>query len=122
MALYHLLAIGSDPSVLATRADVLKQAGYLVSIASSESSACHILDQANFDLVIVCHTFSPSDRRRVVEAARRSNSRPRVISINRGPETEMAADATIHSLDGPDALLRSVAEVLGEGTGRVQRL
>ncbi|HUR36694.1 MAG TPA: hypothetical protein VM009_02680 [Terriglobales bacterium] len=122
MALYHLLSIGADPSVLATRSDVLKQAGYLVSTASSETSARQILGQGGFDLVVVCHSLPTSDRHKIMQAVRASEHTPKIVSIARSPEPESAADATVHSLDGPDRLLQCIAEVLGEGTTRIARL
>jgi DNA-binding NtrC family response regulator len=121
MALYHLLSIGSDPSVLATRSDVLKQAGYLVSTASSETSARQILGQGGFDLVVVCHSLSSSDRMKIMQSVR-STQRAKVVAINRSPEPEPDADASVHSLDGPDRLLECIAEVLGSGTTRISRL
>jgi len=122
MALYHLLSIGADPSVLATRSDVLKRAGYLVSTASSEVSARKILGERGFDLVVVCHSLSPADRVKIMQAARASENAPKVVAISRTPEPEPAADGSVHSLDGPDKLLECIAEVLGEGSGRIQRL
>jgi DNA-binding response OmpR family regulator len=121
MALYHLLSIGADPSVLATRSDVLKQAGYLVSTASSETSARQILGQGGFDLVVVCHSLSPSDRLKIMQLVR-SSQRAKVVAISRSPEPEPSADASVHSLDGPDRLLECIAEVLGSGTTRISRL
>lgn len=121
MALYHLLSIGADPSVLATRSDVLKRAGYLVSTASSETSARQIMQEAGFDLVVVCHSLTVADRRKVIAAAQESQRRPKIIAIHR-EERESAADANVHSLDGPDRLLQVIAEVLGEGTQRISRL
>jgi DNA-binding response OmpR family regulator len=122
MALYHLLSIGADPSVLATRSDVLKRAGYLVSTATTESSARKILGEAGFDLVVVCHSLAAADRMKVIQAAQQATSSPKIVAIHRGEERIMAADASVHSLDGPDKLLETIAEVLGEGTSRVQKL
>lgn len=121
MALFHLLSIGADPSVLATRSDVLKRAGYLVSTASSETSACQIMREGGFDLVVVCHSLTVADRRKVIEAAQESHRKPKIIAIHR-EERDAAADASVHSLDGPDRLLEVIAEVLGEGTQRISRL
>ncbi|MEO6120526.1 MAG: hypothetical protein ABIP12_07550 [Terriglobales bacterium] len=122
MALFHLLSIGTDPSVLATRSDVLKRAGYLVSTASSESSARQILGQGGFDLVVVCHSLTSADRLKIMQAVRATETSPKLVAINRSPEPEAAADASIHSLDGPDRLLECIAEVLGEGTTRISKL
>ncbi len=122
MAVYHLLSIGADPSVLATRSDVLKRAGYLVSTATSETSARKIMGEAGFDLVVVCHSLAPADRMKVILSAKSSGSQPKIIAIHRGDERDPSADANVHSLDGPDKLLETIAEVLGEGTGRIQRL
>ncbi len=122
MALYHLLSIGADPSVLATRSDVLKRAGYLVSTASSETSARQILGQGGFDLVVVCHSLTSADRTKILQAARSSEKSPKIVAINRQSEPEADADASVHSLDGPARLLECIAEVLGEGTTRVAKL
>jgi DNA-binding response OmpR family regulator len=122
LALYHLLSIGADPSVLATRSDVLKRAGYLVSTASSESSARQILGQGGFDLVVVCHSLSSADRSKVVQAVRASEKAPKIVAISRQSEPEADADGSVHSLDGPAKLLECIAEVLGEGTTRVTKL
>jgi DNA-binding response OmpR family regulator len=122
VALYHLLSIGADPSVLATRTDVLKRAGYLVSMASSEVSARQIMDKAGFDLIVVCHSLAPADRMKVIGSAKASDSRPKIISIHRGDDREPDADAHVHSLDGPDKLLETIASVLGEGTTRISSM
>lgn len=122
MALYHLLSIGADPSVLATRSDVLKRAGYLVSTASSEVSARKIMGEAGFDLIVVCHSLSSADRMKVITTAKAATSQPKIVAIHRGEDREPAADANVHSLDGPDKLLETIATVLGEGTGRISRL
>lgn len=121
MSLFHLLSIGADPSVLATRSDVLKRAGYLVSTASSETSARTILEQSDFDMVLICHSLPAVDRQKVIGVARSAAKSPKIVAIHRG-EKEAAADGAVHSLDGPDKLLQCIAEVLGEGTSRVSKL
>jgi len=122
LALYHLLSIGTDPSVLATRSDILKRAGYLVSTATSESSARKILNEANFDLVVVCHSLPPAERMKVLQAVKQTETTPKIVAIHRGGNETTPVDGSVHSLDGPDKLLQTIAEVLGEGTGRISRL
>ncbi|HUS19533.1 MAG TPA: hypothetical protein VMZ25_07770, partial [Terriglobales bacterium] len=92
MTSFHLLAVGADPSVLATRADVLKRAGYQVTTGSSEEAAQRLLGTGTFNVIVICHSFAPAQRARVVKAARAANPVPKIVVINRSPEPEAGAD------------------------------
>jgi DNA-binding response OmpR family regulator len=114
MSRYHLLSVGADPSILSTRTDVLKRAGFNVTATTSERDAQRTLSEENFDLIVICHSLPLSDRRKLMQAVRESKYLPKIVVINRSPEPEPAADASIHSLDGPDRLLECIAELLEE--------
>ena len=57
MSPVFLLAVGQDPIVLSTRCSILRSAGYMVAEASSIAESLELFKDADFDLVLLCHSI-----------------------------------------------------------------
>jgi DNA-binding NtrC family response regulator len=60
-----ILSAGRDAYLLKKRNDALVEAGYIVVSASSSYEAMERLLNGDFDLVLLCHSLSNEERRRL---------------------------------------------------------
>jgi DNA-binding response OmpR family regulator len=108
-----LLSVGSDPDLMKTRTLVLLKAGYAVRDAMTTSQALKVFEAGDFDLVIICHSIPEPERLKLITAIRASSPSAKIVVIRMDGElSAKVADETVHSLDGPEALLRTVAHTL----------
>jgi CheY-like chemotaxis protein len=100
MPLTLVLAVGLDPSLLATRTLVLESAGYTVASASSVKEGVDRLQAGDFDLVILCRSIPAKERERLSCLIRASGSHIPIVSTA-GTQGHHDAFATA-TLDGSD--------------------
>lgn len=79
-----ILAVGQDPSILSTRASVLRSAGYIVREAWSAVESISLLENSDFDLVLLCHSLPVEERDRITRAIRSTGSQIPVFTVARG--------------------------------------
>ncbi len=108
---YVLLSVGAQPEILRLRNEVLRHAGYHVHAETSVYEAMHWFLRSDFDLAILCHTIPEAEKVKFLTAVKRAAPSTPVIIV-RGSEAGTQADASVHCLDGPDALLNCVAGLL----------
>ena len=60
-----ILSAGRDFDLLKKRNDALAEAGYIVVSAGGSYEAIERLLNGNFDLVLLCHSLAPEERRRL---------------------------------------------------------
>jgi DNA-binding response OmpR family regulator len=75
-----ILAIGQDEELLNTRSAVLRRCNAGV-IAARPSEAIEILKAARFDLVVLCHTLSTEDMKKLVSFAHQQASDIQVLEV-----------------------------------------
>ncbi|HVT98478.1 MAG TPA: response regulator [Acidobacteriaceae bacterium] len=112
MDLSVILNVGSDATLLDTRRMILQAAGYIVESANSIDEAIERFRLGDFDLVLLCHSLSERDRRRLISLIRASGSGTPVVAVGYGPGqySDGLADATLDS--GPRDLISGVRNVL----------
>jgi DNA-binding response OmpR family regulator len=76
------LQIGDDPSLLRTRAGVLRLAGLRVLNLDPHVDWAEAIRKENFDLVVLCHSLSPSERKSVTTLIRRYKPRVPVFLVS----------------------------------------
>lgn len=81
MPLTLVLTVGSDSSLLGSRSEVLKSAGYMVVSALSIREAVDRFQDGDFDLIILCHSIPTKDRERLIGLIRASGSLTPIICI-----------------------------------------
>ena len=82
-----------------------------------ESDLGHALitfEDGDFDLIVICHSVPEKDRLRIVANAKRIKPSTLVLLVTKDTYGEAArlADASVHSLEGPEVLLGCVAGLL----------
>ena len=110
----HVLVVSRDPVLLQTRRLIL---GTFFEVHGAErvSEAEALLSTQAIDLVILCYTLSPAERRAVMELVAGRKWRPALLLVTRvgrvveQPDPGMA----IMTEAGPYYLLKKAAEILG---------
>ena len=111
MMLGMVLAVGSDPSLMAPRLLVLQSAGYVVIQAWALEEAIDHFQSGDFDLVLMCHSVPSADRERLTRLIRDSGSSTPIVSIAGClGECDAFANATLE--DGPNKFVAGIREVL----------
>jgi DNA-binding response OmpR family regulator len=105
-----ILSIGLDANVLATRALILRSAGYTVVSAMSLREAVSLLHGSDFDIIVLCHTLPAKDCERLISMVRSSGSRIPVVAVADSEVSQHSsmADATLDK--EPVAFLRAMRE------------
>jgi DNA-binding response OmpR family regulator len=105
------LAVGRDPLLLETRAQVLRSAGYTVVSALSIEQAFQHFVSGDFDIVILCHSIPVQDRERLTSAVHsRSPNTPVVVVAARFSAMDRFADAMVEN--DPAVLLQEIPKLL----------
>jgi CheY-like chemotaxis protein len=111
MSFALILSVGSDPQLLGTRELLLQSAGYAVVSARSVKEAVDRFLAGDFDLVLLCHSLSETERKRVVYLIRASGSFTLVVAIAEYTgQNDGLASATIES--DPEQLLAGIKDLL----------
>jgi DNA-binding response OmpR family regulator len=118
MPQYLLLSVGLDPLLMRTRTTVLANAGYSVLPSFASRDAFQLFTSHDIDLVILCHTIPLGEKIKLIASMKERNRRTPLISIHADGEADTKlVDGYVHSLDGPEALLACVSQVLNKSTG-----
>lgn len=108
----HVLLVRQISHPQLYRAEVLKQAGFRVRVATPRDFPKLLHDATDhYDVAVLCHSLKPEDARTIAGLLRRHHSRTRIIVID-GPEPHSIGpslrDLTIDSLDGPEVLIGGI--------------
>jgi hypothetical protein len=113
----QILNYGADEQLLTYRAMVLEIAGYRVYSAMCQEEAGPILDRNRIDLLILCHSLSVEECKRVAAWARTIHGEMKVLLLC-GHNGCRTLDMPIESLEEivitPRFLLSKVAACLGD--------
>jgi len=113
-----VLAVGVEPSLLATQSTAWKSAGYIVQSADSIREAINHFKAGDFDLVLLGNSISPENKERLTFLIHASGAQTPVVLMENGSTNfDSLADATLKNdsneiLAGLRELLRK-AEKLG---------
>ncbi len=108
-----ILILTADPELALLRQRVLESAGHEVLAVGSEQAALEAAEeQVPFDVAMLCHRLPDSTARKILRLFRDGTRQGKVVYITHiyGEWPEVEADRYIVGSDGPDALLRVIAE------------
>ena len=108
---YVVLSVGRDPELLRLRSALLRSAGYNVRTEPDSALTTEVLENADFDLIILCHTIPDDDRWRLISDIRSCDQSMPILLLRANGET-LLHPAELHSLDGPEALIEKVGKLL----------
>jgi CheY-like chemotaxis protein len=116
--LLTILAIGEDPNLLKTRAEVLRKTGANV-VCSRGANALTFMGKWEFDLIVLCHSIEARRANEIAKTAHKHGSRTLVMLLVSDAASEkkydgIEVDAGI-SVE-PDVLVHSTTEMLKKRT------
>lgn len=106
-----ILNVGYDALLLRSRTMLLQSKGYCVESASSIEEAIRRFRAGDFDLVILCHSIPPEDRKRLIFRIRSFSTTPVIsVAVAAVPYPDPIATLSVGCL--PDAFLGAIHTVL----------
>ena len=108
-----ILILTTDQELALLRQRVLESAGHDVAALTSEKAVLEAAEKKTpFDVALVCHHLPTATARKVIRIFRDGQREGKVIYINHiyGEWPEVEADRYVVGADGPDALIKVVAE------------
>lgn len=108
-----ILILTTDQELALLRQRVLEAAGHQVSALVTEKQVVEAAEKnVPFDVALVCHHLPNATARKVIRMFHDSRRDGKVIYINHiyGEWPEVEADRYVVGADGPDALVKVVAE------------
>jgi two-component SAPR family response regulator len=109
-----ILIYGNDELLVLTRCLILERAGNHVFTAQSLPNAMLALMNHEIDILILCQSLSPEERRSISETAK---ALPREIQrVYFGPSSELLVEGTdiCQHLDSPQSFLKSIERILNQ--------
>jgi DNA-binding NtrC family response regulator len=111
---HSILSVGNDNLLLSVRSSVLRAAGYSVQTCANTSEAFELASAGDFDLVVICHSVPARERSQLIKAIKAEKPSTKILAVRIDGELATGVDASIHSLDGPHALLRAVEAAISK--------
>ncbi len=108
-----ILILTTDQELALLRQHVLESAGHEVLALCTEREALEAVEnQVPFDVALICHHLPNATARKIIRIVRDEKREGKVIYISHiyGEWPEVEADRYVVGSDGPDALLRVIAE------------
>ena len=109
-----ILSLSLDLELSQFRKATLRSAGHDVTVITSEKEALKAIQSPErHDVVLVCHHLPSATARQTVRELRQRHAETSIVYIGHvyGEWPEVEADRYIVGSDGPEALLRVVAEI-----------
>ena len=116
----NILILTTDQELALLRQRVLESAGHKVLAVSTEKQALEAAEkQVPFDVALMCHRLPDATARKILRIFRDTKRPGKVVYISHiyGEWPEVEADRYVVGADGPDALVRIVAEVGPQAAG-----
>jgi CheY-like chemotaxis protein len=109
----NILVLTTDQELALLRQRILESAGHKVTSVITEREALEAAEkQVPFDVALMCHRLPDATARKIIRMFRDGKRPGKVVYISHiyGEWPEVEADRYVVGADGPDALLRIVAE------------
>jgi hypothetical protein len=101
----RVLCLSRDPNLLRTRQMILASR-YDAMAAGSVEQLAEVAPGQEFDVILLCHTFSSEECRVIEQIARGRWPHAKIMAIaGERPDCSNYADFTVRGLDGPGKLL-----------------
>ena len=108
-----ILVFSTDQELALLRQRVLESAGHEVKALMTEKEAVEAAEKKMpFDVAFVCHHLPTATARKIIRIFRDGNQPGQIVFIGHlyGEWPEVEADRYVVGADGPDALLKIIAE------------
>ena len=115
-----ILSLSLDLELSQFRKAALRSAGHEVTIITSEKEALQAVQSPErHDVVLLCHHFPSATARQAVRMLRQRHAETSIVFIAHvyGEWPDVEADRYIVGADGPEALLRVLAEIAPQRRG-----
>ena len=110
-----IISLDRDSDLLATRAETLQNAGYVVLSACDPEDALRLLaNQQAFGLVILGQMFAEHVTEWLAMMLYRTSAIPVVLMHSGEANRSIRADAYVNVTDGPEALLAAVESIFSD--------
>jgi DNA-binding response OmpR family regulator len=113
-----IVILTTDQELALLRQRVLETAGHEVLSFSTEKEAMEAAEKrVPFDVAVMCHRLPDSTARKIIRLFRDSKQDGQIVYVSHiyGEWPEVEADRYVVGADGPDALVRVVAETGPQG-------
>lgn len=108
----RVLNVSRDRSVAETRSDIMKEAGFRVETVFAAGDAAHLLQEKEYEAVIVGHNLSREQKAQVIGAARAAAGAPWIIGLyTLGPFEAVGTHFAVDVHEGPQAIVEAVRRV-----------
>jgi DNA-binding response OmpR family regulator len=108
-----VLAVGLEPSLLATQSKEWKSAGYILQSAGSIREAINHFRVGDFDLVLLGNSISAESSERLTFLIRATGAQtPVILMKNRSADLDSLSDATLKN--DSSEILTGLRELLGK--------
>jgi hypothetical protein len=110
----HVLVFSRDQMLLQTR-ELIPGTLFQVQGAGRIQEAEALIAKNSFDLIVLCHSLSPSDRERVAALIEQQSPQPRLLFLRAAGTLppDAGSDALLMLEASPYGLLKKAAEILG---------
>jgi len=112
MAHRRILCVSFDTIVSQYRHEALTAAGYEVVATTDTKEASRLLDEQEFDLLVLGHRFTAQQKRDLVLLAKKQQPLPVLLVCGASADSDLAVDGRVYALQGMEALLAEVAKLL----------
>ncbi len=106
-----ILCLSYDTTVSKYRCETLKTAGYEVGETTDAKEASRLLDEQQFDLLILGHRYSAQQKRDLILQAKKREL-PVLLVCGASADSDLAVDGRVYALQGMEGLLAGVAKLL----------
>lgn len=108
-----ILAVSQDEMLLRTRSEVLRRANAEV-VAARANEAKKLLQERQFDLVVLCHSLTPKETDELASLAHQLRNDVRVLEVLKIGEVNWGRHGDNIAMSQPQALIAKVIEILSE--------
>ena len=116
-----ILILTTDQELASLRQRVLEDAGHQVAAYVTEKTVLEAAEKkVPFDVAMICHHLPNATARKVIRMFREHNQAGKFVYISHiyGEWPEVEADRYVVGADGPDALIKVVAEAGEQAVAR----
>ena len=114
----RIVILSTDPELALLREHVLRHAGHETLVPVSDKEMNQTLDEAGdqYDVMLLCHRIPDGRARELIRRYVHKNPRGKVVAIVHlyGEWPQIEADRYVVGTDGPEALVRLMAEIATE--------
>jgi CheY-like chemotaxis protein len=114
MDIPRVLLASTSRELNALRGYILEREEVAVCYAGSLGECSALLATNEFDILVLCHSFSVNDANELVDLYRRRNPDGYVVLVNADPwqEPQTSCDVWVSANEPPDSLMRAIQKRL----------